>query len=384
MARRDFGSVTKLPSGRYRARYKQEGAWHSASTTFPTKSDAVAWLSTVQADLVRGLWTDPSGGRETLATYAETWLAQRHDLRPRTAELYQGLLANHIKPTLGNAKLQKIQTATIRSWHASIAADRAVTAAKAYRLLRTILGTAVSDGLIPTNPCTLKGAGTEHSPERQIPSLETVNAIVGTLPERYGALVLTAALGGLRAGELRGLLRRNVDLVHSTVTIEQQALRLVGRGRVTGLPKSRAGLRTIAIPPSLVAALDEHLAKYVDLKPDSSVFTGDNGGPVTWSHFSKLFRQAAIEAGAEGLHFHDLRHLAGTLAAATGASTRELMARLGHSSPRAALIYQHATAERDHEIAGGIEAILQAARTAPLAPIVRISQSRSGGRTPSR
>jgi integrase len=165
----------------------------------------------------------------------------------------------------------------------------------------------VSDGLIAANPCALKGAGTERSPERKIPLLETVHAIVGRLPERHAGLVLSAALGGLRAGELRGLMRRNVDLVHGYVTAEPEAL----------------------------------------------VFTGDKGGPVTWSHFSKLFRQPSVEVGTPELHFHDLRHLAGTLAAATGASTRELMARLGHSSPRAALIYQHATAERDHEIAGG-------------------------------
>ncbi len=148
-----------------------------------------------------------------------------------------------------------------------------------------------------------------------------------------------------------------------------------------GPPKSRAGLRTIALPPSLVAVLDEHLAGYVGPEPDAPVFRGEKGGPVTWSHWSKIFREVAEEVGAPGLHFHDLRHLSGTLAAATGASTRELMARFGHSSPRAALIYQHATAERDHEIAGAIESILRAARTLPSAPIVRIRQKGSKGGT---
>lgn len=72
----------------------------------------------------------------------------------------------------------------------------------------------------------------------------------------------------------------------------------------------------------------------------------------------------ADSARGEGLRFHDLRHLAGTLAAATGASTRELMARLGHSTPRASLIYQHATEQRDRQIAAGIDAILESAAKA--------------------
>ena len=64
------------------------------------------------------------------------------------------------------------------------------------------------------------------------------------------------------------------------------------------------------------------------------------------------------KAGASaptGLHLHDLRHTGNNLAAASGASTRELMHRMGHSSMRAALIYQHATSERDREIAEGMD-----------------------------
>lgn len=62
------------------------------------------------------------------------------------------------------------------------------------------------------------------------------------------------------------------------------------------------------------------------------------------------------------MRLHDLRHVAGTMAAATGASTKELMHRLGHASPRAALRYQHATAKRDEAIADGIDRVLDAAQ----------------------
>jgi integrase len=371
MSRRQFGAIQKLPSGRWRARYYHEGAWFNAPKTFTTKTDASAWLATVQADQLRGAWADPKAGRESLADYSRRWLEQRHGLRPRTVELYQGLLGHHILPVLGKMRLASIGTADVRSWYAAVVNTKGPSqAAKAYRLLRTVLGTAASDGLITANPCVLRGAGTEHPPERKIPTLATVGAIADGVSERHRALVLTAVYAGLRAGELRGLERRHIDLAHQTVAVEQQALTITGHGRVIGPPKSQAGVRVIAVPPSLTQVLQAHLDSFVEPEPGSIVFTGDKGGPLQWPAWSRQFRRVATAAGVPGLHFHDLRHLAGTLAATTGASTKEVMARLGQSTPRAALIYQHATQERDTQIALGIETIVNAAKSAHLVPVV--------------
>jgi integrase len=82
-------------------------------------------------------------------------------------------------------------------------------------------------------------------------------------------------------------------------------------------------------------------------------------------NFRKIWVKACTKAGAPGTHFHDLRHTGGTLVAATGASLRELMARLGHSSTRAAMIYQHATSDRDQAIAKALGGLAQAAGKAP-------------------
>jgi integrase len=81
------------------------------------------------------------------------------------------------------------------------------------------------------------------------------------------------------------------------------------------------------------------------------------------SNFRPIWNAARTKAGAPELHFHDLRHVGGTLAAATGASVKELMARLGHSSTRAALIYQHATRDRDQSIAEALGGLVQQVRT---------------------
>ena len=99
-SRRHFGTVRKRPSGRWQAVYWQDGGLHSAGT-FASKADALARLSTVEADFRRGAWIDPSAGQVTLKTYANEWIARRPDLAVRTRELYEDLLRLHILPSLG-------------------------------------------------------------------------------------------------------------------------------------------------------------------------------------------------------------------------------------------------------------------------------------------
>jgi hypothetical protein len=85
-----------------------------------------------------------------------------------------------------------------------------------------------------------------------------------------------------------------------------------------------------------------------------------------------------VKAGRPDLHLHDLRHSGLTWAAATGASTAELMRRGGHANPRAALRYQHATADRDKALADALGAL---AGQAPVIPFAHAARTKvvSGG-----
>jgi integrase len=116
--------------------------------------------------------------------------------------------------------------------------------------------------------------------------------------------------------------------------------------------------------PVVVSALRDHLAAHVDDSAEALVFAAPSGRPIWRSNLNKLLNwKAAVEKlGKAGLHFHDLRHTGNTLAAQTGASTRDLMARMGHDSSQAALIYQHATTEADRAIAKALDAAVQADR----------------------
>ena len=238
----------------------------------------------------------------------------------------------------------------------------ASSVAKCYRLLRTILNTAVEDGLIVANPCTIKGAGVEPADERPLPTLKQVSALATEVKPQYRALVLLAAFGGLRRGELLGLERRDIDLLHRTVTVRVQRTEDDGGHHLVGAPKTDAGRRTLVIPATLVPEVEAHLDEWTPPEADAPVFVGPRGGPLRIATWKREWTRARHELDLEGVRLHDLRHLAGTMAAATGASTKELMHRLGHASPRAALRYQHATAERDEAIANGIDRILEASQ----------------------
>jgi len=353
--RRRFGAVRRLPSGRYQARYRAgDGRTHGAPATFATRREADQFLAVVEADLLRGSWFDPAAGDIALEVYAPRWIAERPvELQPRTLEIYDGLLRKHIYPAFGGTSLCDISSAAVRTWHASLRADGVgqVTLAKAYRLLKAIMTTAVDDELIARNPCRLRNAGVERSPERKPPSIAEVEAIAAAIEPRYRVLVILGAWSGLRWAELAGLSRQRVDQLHGVIHVVESLVQLATGERFIGPPKTAAGRRTVAVPPHLWPEIEAHLAAYVDEEPTALVFTKASGVSLDRNNFHTMWRRATRTAGVPDYHFHDLRHLAATLAAVSGATTRELMHRMGHSSSRAALIYQHATQDRDLAIA---------------------------------
>jgi Phage integrase, N-terminal SAM-like domain len=96
--------------------------------------------------------------RQTFADYAEQWLAER-SLKQRTREHYRRLLDQHLLKVFGSLPLASITSEDVRKWHARFGDTTPTARAHCYGLLRAILGTAASDGLITVNPCALKGAG---------------------------------------------------------------------------------------------------------------------------------------------------------------------------------------------------------------------------------
>jgi integrase len=359
---------------------KRNGRWQAAyrgpdrrerTKTFDRKVDAERWLDVNGADIARGAWVDPAAGKVTLRTYAEQWLEQRQGLRPTTRAKYQYLLDFHILPSLGDSSLAALDPGAIRAWHARLSGRHPSTAAGAYRLVALICRTAVDDERIGRTPCKVKGGATEKTPERPTASIAEVTKAAAACPERYRLAVLLAAWCQLRRGEILGLQRRDIDPLHGTVSVVRTWTLQSDGVAVIGPPKTEAGVRTLTIPSNVSKALDYHLARFVDPDVDAWLFPGSDGEPVSPRTIDRAWTKARVAAGRADLHFHDLRHSGLTWAAATGASTAELMRRAGHRSHVAAVRYQHATTDRDRVLA---EALADLADTATVTAISRTSR----------
>ena len=363
-SRRHFGTTRKRSSGRWQAMYWHEGRIHSAGT-FATKSDALAHLSTVEADLRRGAWINPKSGNVTLEKFANQWLDQRHDLSIRTHDLYRYVLDRHVFPTFGQTSLANLTPSKIRSWNAKIAREHPATAAKAYRLLSTIMRTAVLDGIIASTPCKVRGAGSERAPERPVATVAEIEALHGAMPPHLRLVVLLATWCQLRRGEILGLRRCDVDLNNSTIAIEQsRTYRMNGESFIKE-PKSKASRRVLAIPTEISDELSHHLKLYPGPGSEALIFVGRDGKPLTANALQGSWEHARESIGRTDLRLHDLRHTGLTLSAATGATTAELMHRAGHSSAAAALRYQHATEDRDRVLATALGQLIKPAASHP-------------------
>jgi integrase len=387
--RRRFGKVRVLPSGRYQASYLgADGLRRTAARTFETEDQADDWLIQRQAELLRGDWNDPNRGKVALAVYGREWIDDRHELRPRTAELYHYLFDRYVEEKLGHLYLSDIDPQRVRQWRSQLvkAGVSATMTAKAYRLLRAILMTATDDELIPRNPCRIKAGGKEPRAERPVLTVRQVFQIAELVPTRFRAMILVTTFASLRFGEVTALRRVDVDTMAGTVSVRQTYTEVKGEGLILGPPKSRAGYRTVALPSMMMPDLLAHLDEYVRPDPDALVFTGPKGAPVRRGNFHSLMGwvEARAKIGVPGLHFHDLRYTGNTLAAGAGVSTKDLMARMGHDSVEAALIYQHATSAADQAVASKLNdrscASATMTMTSTAAGPERWSRSRKGTR----
>ncbi len=348
--RRRFGSLRKQRNGRWQARYKgPDGRERQGPTTFATKTDAARWLDGVGSDMQRGSWSDPKDQAVTLGTYAADWLKQRR-LAPRTAELYSDLLRLHLVPQLGCMPIGKITPADVRRWHSGRLDSTGRTRTRqSYALLRSVLGTAVRDGLLPSNPCAIVGAGQNTNPERPYLSRKQAELLADAMPADMRVLVITTLWSHLRLGELLAVRREDVDLTAGTMHIHR-AISRTRTGPIETTTKTKRG-RTVHLPRQAIEELRRHLELTGPALPSARLFTHSSGRLLEAHHIRVAWTRARGAVGLQQYHWHDLRHAGLTYVAQRGASTKEIMARGGHSTPAAAMIYQHAAESRDADLA---------------------------------
>jgi integrase len=361
--RRGWGKIRQLPSSkRFQASYVgPDLVRHNAPMTFSTRMDAEGWLSNERRLIELDTWTAPALRKAerqakalTLGEYGATWIAQRttrggQPLKPKSRAHYQKLLTAYIAP-LGKIPVKNLTPQAVRAWHAATLPDKPVMRAHAYGLLHAMLATAVTDGLIPANPCQIEKAmkaGRKHEPV--ILGVGEVAKLADAIkPDRFRAFILISAWCGARRGEMMELRRKDIGKDCQVITITRGVTHVGGCHIDT--PKSGKG-RTVVVPPHIRADLAHHMRTHVAPDPEALLFPPARGGcHLNDKVFREYFNDALKSIGREGIRVHDLRHFCGTQTARVG-NLVETMGRLGHSTVQASLIYQQIVSGRDAAVA---------------------------------
>lgn len=407
---RPFGSVRRLPrkgdqpgkpTGKWQVVYPCPtcGKKHPGEATFDTEARARKHLQNVHGKIERANELDmpfqcyradaeaeraAQRAAETarkadtpFGRYSGQWLAKRavsKPLKPRTVSDYQAMLDADILPTFEDTPVSQVTVEAVDAWWSQLIADhpdRHKRNRDTYGLLKQVMGAVVRDRQHPAvtiNPCQVDPDDiAKPKPKRmQIATPEQVEAIAAEMPEQLSLFVLLAAWSGLRFGELAELRRRDVDVSEALPLLRvERAFGHRDGKHLVDTPKSDAGVRTVRLPDFLRKPLVEHLEKHTQPGVDGLLFTGPRaargkcscphpgckGGHLLNSTFHRAYDPAREAAGCKGLRVHDLRHTGATWAAQHGATMAELMRRIGHSTPQAAMIYQHAVDKRDEELA---------------------------------
>jgi integrase len=344
-----------LPSGRFQVRFKgPDGNHHTGPRTFSFRRDAEGFLANTMREIELGIWEPAKPETEeppVLADYARAWLA-KHPVDETSRDWYRRSLENHVLPALGDMALADITPQMVRSWYAEVAPGLPRARAGAYQRLRQVMGHALHEGLIPANPCTVKGGSKARTDHDEEPATEAEMKIMWeSMPERFRLAVLLAGLAGLRSGELRELRRKDIDLAKSVLHV-RRGVRRRGSTYEVALPKGKK-TRTVPIPAHLVQAIEEHLRIHAAPGPDGLLFprATNRNEHVREQTFNNWWIKAREAAGRPSFRMHDLRHTALTWHQIAGATLKETMAVAGHSTPEVAMRYQHAARSRLEELA---------------------------------
>lgn len=369
-SRRGFGRLRQRGSGRWQASYLHHGALHYAPATFPTKDSGASWLQNERdlIDLDRrkpGTWTPPAervtkaaARKLTLRDYAKPWL-QHRNLSPRTRDNYEYHLERNILPTLGDSALAEITPEDVRVWFTGLGTEHRTRNAQAYGVLQAVMNTATDDGLIDRSPARIKGAAAVKHTKRSVVLLEPdeLTALADKMPEGLRLTVLLAGWCGLRRGELFALTRADVADDASTVRVSKAVTFRHGKFEA-GPTKTKESNRTVTVPPHLRPVIVAHLRAHVGEAKTALLFADPvTGGYYAEGRYRTPFFNARQAIGKDELHFHDLRHFGGVMAAVAGGTTKEVMARLGHVTSGTAMRYQHVAAGRADMLADRLSAL---------------------------
>ncbi|MBA3360348.1 MAG: tyrosine-type recombinase/integrase [Acidimicrobiia bacterium] len=337
-------AVDRRDNGRYRARYQgPDNRWRSR--TFDRRIDAQRWLRNELAKIDRMEWVDPRAGRASFGLLAERWMAGRASLRESTRIRDQFILKSLVLPYFGRLPVAAIQPSDLEAWVAElVAAGKApATVRKAWQIASGVMRVAVRDRLLTVTPARDVRLPKVESEQPRALTVDEVMRLVDAIDPRYRVLILVGAFGGLRIGELAGLLVGDFDPLRRHIHIRRTASDISGRV-VVGPPKTPKSRRIVVLPRFVSDELSAHMREVGASTPSDLIFPAPEGGAIHRTSWTRRFWKPALErAGLDiDLGTHSLRHSQVALLIAQGEHPKVIADRLGHSSVRTVLdVYGH-------------------------------------------
>lgn len=358
---------------------------------FKTLGEAETVLAIARGQIASGVFVPPadakrarraaiqreSAARYTYRQWTEEWL-HRLAAAGRTQSTiisYRSVLKVRILPALGDVPLQAITPRMIEALMDDVRAQPSARYPGAHNngittstatVLRASLNAAVKAERLEISPFRRPTAAPARvrpgSPRDDVATPAQVLDLTAAMPEHLALAVPLAAWCQLRLGEVLGLQRRDFtgldDPSNAFVHVSRQ---LNSKTSELTAPKSRAGYRSLSVPPDVVPLITDHLERYAAPGPEGFVFTRPNapGRYVADTTFGRAWLVARKKVGMPGFRFHDLRHTGLTMYAQLGATQAELMHRGGHSDVQTVARYQHATLERDRLLADALSRALK-------------------------
>lgn len=357
---RDRKSGEKVPKEveRWYARYRTPDG-RQRSQVFERERQARDFLTSMENAKLTGSYIDPSRGRVTVGALGRQWLDAQAGLAPTTRERYSGILKRHIEPTWGTVPLTSVTHADVQRWVAALELAPA-SVRKTHRVLSMVLAWAVKDERITRNPADRVSLPRVHEAERRYLTHGQVEQLAEACGPESRLVVLFLAYTGLRWGEMAALRVHRVDLFRRRVLIAESVTPVAGV--MTWGPTKGHERREVPVPRFLVDELMRHMA---GKDPEALVFEGARGAVMRSGTFRRgALDRAARELDLDGLHPHELRHTAASLAIASGADVKVVQQMLGHKSATMTLDqYGHLFGDRLDVVADAMDA----ARTRELA-----------------
>jgi integrase len=356
-----MASISKRPSGQWRARYRDDAGKEHARH-FDRKVDAQRWLDEQTSKLVTGTHVAPKLARMTVGEWCDLWLAGYQGKRRGTVRAAEVHIAR-IRPAFGEMPLGAVRPSHVRTWVAQLAAEGLADSYvyALHRRLSQLYDDAVHDGLVPRSPCSRRTSPKAGKQRPYVATTEQVWALHDAMPEHLRPAILLGAFAGLRVAEACGLRVVDVDFMRGVIS---PAVQYPADPLKTAMSET-----PVPIPPSLALDLSAHVGRW----GAETVLVNELGRQLApWSIERSLrTARAKVRGLPPGFRYHDLRHYFASLLIASGADVKVVQARLRHASATTTLnTYGHLWPDSDDSTRAAVESVLSA-RTAALADNLR-------------